>query len=189
MASVEQVEQALLNIIDVLDSEGIPYAVMGGLAVRVYSIPRATQDVDLTIQIKRDKLDHLRDALYEQGCSIPPVYDSGWLDKVPGMPLFKVKRHIQEHSIDIDIFVAESPFQVEMLRRRQPLEISGRKVFLVSPEDLLLLKLVAGRPRDKIDVQDMLFTLGELDNDYLSAWAKELGVVKQLEDALRDSQP
>jgi predicted nucleotidyltransferase len=186
MASPEEVEEALFDLTALLDREAIPYAVMGVLAVRVYSIPRATQDVDITIEVSRDKLEDLRDVLYEHGCSIPPVYDSGWLDQVAGMSLFKVKRHIGDHSIDLDIFIAESSFQRELLRRRSPIDISGRRIALVSPEDLLLLKIIAGRPRDKIDVQDMLFTLGELDNDYLNKWAKSLGVIEELEQAMKD---
>ena len=188
MASVEEVEEVLFEIVSLLEREGIPYAVMGGLAVRVYSIPRATQDVDITISLDREKLPGFRDLLYEQGCSIPPVYDSDWLDQVAGLPLFKVKRYIGEHGIDIDIFVAESRFQEQIIRRRCMVEISGNQVALVSPEDLMLLKLIASRPRDLVDVQDLLFAMGQLDEPYMRQWAAQLGVAEQLEQALREAQ-
>jgi len=54
----------------------------------------------------------------------------------------------------------------------------------VSPEDLVLLKLIASRPRDLIDVHDILFTMGELDEQYLATWAERLEIVEALQDAL-----
>lgn len=186
MPKIEDVEAALMGIVAVLDAHDIPYAVMGGLAFRVYALPRATQDVDLTISIEPDDLPHLRERLFESGCEIPAVYDSGWLDRVADMPLFKVRRYIGNQGIDIDLFVAESDYQAEMLRRRQFFQIDGRSVALVSPEDLVLLKVAAGRPRDRIDVQDLLITLGALDEPYLRKWGAELGIADKLEEALRE---
>ena len=42
---------ALFNLVELLGSMSIPYAVMAGIAVRAYAIPRAMQDIDLTIGI------------------------------------------------------------------------------------------------------------------------------------------
>jgi hypothetical protein len=50
---------------------------------------------------------------------------------------------------------------------------------------LVLLKLIANRPRDHGDVADILFTQGELDRTYLRHWATELGVLDKLEVAMR----
>lgn len=187
MASVEDVEEALFAIISVFDEQRILYAVMGGLAVRVYALPRATQDVDVTISIERDRLPMLREKLGESGCAISPVYDSNWLDSVEGMPLFKVKRYVGSHSVDIDIFIAESAFQEALIQRRTLHKVNDRQVALVSPEDLVLLKLIASRPRDWIDVQDLLFTLGTLDESYMRKWAAQLGVSEKLEEALKEA--
>jgi hypothetical protein len=62
--------------------------------------------------------------------------------------------------------------------------VEGRSVKLVSAEDLILFKLIASRPRDLIDIQDVLFTQGELDEPYLRRWAGPLGVEKQLDEVL-----
>ena len=40
---------ALSQIVELLDGMQVPYVVMGGIAVRVYGIPRPTHDVDFTI--------------------------------------------------------------------------------------------------------------------------------------------
>ena len=59
-------------------------------------------------------------------------------------------------------------------------------VWLVSPEDLVLLKLISHRPRDMSDIADVLFTQGQLDAAYLRHWAGELGVGDALERVLAE---
>jgi len=96
--------------------------------------------------------------------------------------------YLQDHGIDVDIFLAESKFQESLLARRQREDYEGRQIWFVSPEDLILLKLIAGRPRDLVDVQDVFFTQGQLDEAYLRRWAAALGVTERLEEALRQWQ-
>lgn len=177
-------ESALRSVIQVLDQRSIPYAVMGGLAVRVYAIPRFTNDVDLTISLGRDELPALFEALRSINCEIPPPYWTGWLDSVAGLPLFKAVFIGSERSVEIDLFVAETKFQQSLIQRRQRIQVGTEQIAFVSPEDLILLKLIASRPRDLIDVQDILFTMGELNVEYLEKWAKELSISDALQRAL-----
>jgi predicted nucleotidyltransferase len=100
------------------------------------------------------------------------------------MPLVKVRLFLDGRSVDADIFIAETSFQREVLERRVAAGVEGRDVKLVSAEDLILFKLVAGRPRDLIDVQDVLFTQGKLDEPYLRRWAGPLGVEARLDEVL-----
>jgi len=43
---------------------------------------------------------------------------------------------------------------------------------------------IAARARDLLDVQDVLFTQGELDEPYLRRWAGPLGVEAKLDEVL-----
>ncbi len=58
---------------------------------------------------------------------------------------------------------------------------------LVSPEDLVFLKLLAGRPRDLGDVTDVLFMQGHLDLQYMRRWAADFGVSDELEHRLAEA--
>jgi predicted nucleotidyltransferase len=182
-----ELNETLFDLIRLLDENNVPYAVMGGLAVRVYSIPRATLDIDLTIAIERPHLSGLFDKLEQCEFSVPEVYRTGWVDNVAEMPLVKLRRYVAGRGIDVDVFLAETAYQQILMTRRRVAEIEGSRVVLVSPEDLILLKLVANRPRDLVDVQEILFTLGELDRDYLREWAPKLGVAEALDRALAAS--
>jgi hypothetical protein len=111
--------QALGQLSQLLEQMGLPYAVMGGLAVRLYGIPRATYDIDLTVAIERARLPDLFQAAEGLGYSVPEAYSSGWTDQVAGMPLIKLRLYLEGHGIDIDIFLAETTFQRVLLQRRR----------------------------------------------------------------------
>jgi hypothetical protein len=167
-----------------LERMSIEYVIMGGLAVRAYSIPRATEDIDFTLALDRDRLPELFDALESDGFAIPESYRTGWIDDVKGLKLVKLKRYVVGRGIDVDLFLSESPYQEEVLRRKCLADVEGRRFWIASAEDLVLLKLVAGRPRDLIDVADMLFTQSQLDLEYMERWAGELNVKEDLHRAL-----
>ena len=116
---------ALNDIVDVLEELQVPYVVMGGIAVRVYGIPRPTHDVDFTIALQRSSLPIFFERATKKGFTVPEVYESGWVDQVAGMPLVKLRMYLETHGVDIDIFLAESRFQQSLLSRRQTHDYAG----------------------------------------------------------------
>jgi hypothetical protein len=53
---MKDLTQALLDFVRLFEQTGVPYAVTGGIAVRVYGIPRPTHDIDFTLAIDRAQL-------------------------------------------------------------------------------------------------------------------------------------
>ena len=101
------------------------------------------------------------------------------------MPLVKLKTWVEiGHSIDVDIFVNDTPFQASVMERRLKIPFSKRQLWFVTPEDLILFKLLANRPRDQGDIADVLFVQGQLDNAYMRTWADHLGITDRLETIL-----
>lgn len=151
----------LFGLAELLEQKGIKYAVMGGLAIRAYAIPRSTEDIDFTLSLDRRRLPELYSELETRNYSIPEPYRAGWVDQLSAavpLKLVKLKRYVGDHAIDVDLFLAETPFQDEVLKRRRLADVKGRQLWLASPEDLVLLKLAADRPRDWIDIADVFFT-------------------------------
>jgi hypothetical protein len=181
---MKDISSTLKDFVGVFQGLGIPYAVMGGLAVRIYGIPRPTLDVDFTIALERKKLGGLYEHVKELGYSVADVYAKGWVDLVAEMPVVKARLFLEGRSVDVDIFLAELPYQQQLLSRRRCEDIDGSPVWFVSPEDLVLLKLISYRPRDVADIGDVLFTQGRLDERYMRQWAATLGVSARLEEAL-----
>jgi hypothetical protein len=183
---MKKVTETLHTVIALLDQLSIEYAVMGGFAVRAHGVPRPTYDIDLTIVLDRRRLPELFDQLRDYDFVIPEVYERGWVDHVKELPLLKLQRMIRNAFLDVDLFLVESVFLVEVMQRRSRVDAEGQMLWVVSPEDLVLFKLLAGRPRDLGDVTDVLFIQGSLDETYLRRWARELRISDQLEKALAE---
>ena len=186
------VEDVLLEMVGICESFILSYAIMGGLAVRVHGIPRPTYDVEFELSISERQLKDFFDAAEKLGYEIADPYRSGWRDLFGGMPLVKLKTYSDAgHSIDVDIFVNDTPFQAMVMERRLRIPFENRQLWFVTPEDLVLLKLLANRPRDYGDIADVLFVQGQLDEGYMRQWANELKITDRLTIALNrnDSPP
>lgn len=181
----EYLVEPLRDLIQLFGELEIPYALMGGMAVSVHGIPRPTHDLDFTISIDRHRLPEFYAAVEQCGYSVPEVYGTGWVDQVADMPLVRVRQWVDGKVIDIDLFLSESAFQESLLSRRKEFLVEGNLAWVVTPEDLILLKLIAGRPRDMGDIQDILMAQGQLDGEYLKVWAKRLEVTDRLDEALK----
>jgi predicted nucleotidyltransferase len=68
----------------------------------------------------------------------------------------------------LDLIFAVSDLHKNTLERRKQIDLHGIQIALGSAEDLILLKLSAGRPRDFDDVMGIVGNAGaSLDLDYL----------------------
>ena len=179
-----QLDSAIECFARLFDERDIPYALIGGIAVRVHALPRPTFDVDFTALIDRDQLSDLYKVVGALGYTISTAQYSGWVDQVHGLPVIKFQWFVGEQPIDVDVFLAETAFKKQLLLRRQQHRVDGFKAWFASAEDLILLKLMADRPKDQSDVADILFVQGKLDEGYLRRWAEILKVSESLERAL-----
>ncbi len=150
----------------------------------MYALPRPTYDVDFMVVLDRKRLPELFAAAEQDGFSVPEQYRGGWVDPVAGMPLVKFRLHLAGHGIDVDIFLAESAYQLELMGRRVQHTVAAQPAWFVSVDDLILLKLIANRTRDRADIDDLLLARSALDEAYLRRWAGPLGVGATLEEVL-----
>lgn len=112
------------------------------------------------------------------GLLIEPQIHSGRPQDDRALPVLQAQRR----GADAGIFLAETGFQQEVFARRITADVEGRRLDLITPEHLILFKLIASHPRDLSDVQDVLFTQGQLDEASMRRWAEPLGVAAKLED-------
>lgn len=176
------------DFVELFERLGIPYALIGGLAVSVHGIPRPTHDLDFTISLDRGRIGALFEAAAELGYTASEEFSNGWVDQVGGMPLVRVRQWLRGRSVDIDIFPAETRLQASLIARRSRLEVDGVPAWVASPEDLILLKLIASRPRDIGDVMDIFLAQGQLDEEYLRKWASELNLLESLNRVMNEVQ-
>ncbi len=170
-----------------LQQAGVSYAMMGGVASTHWGLPHFTHDLDVAVGVSAGNLRAFLDAFEAAGFIVPEQFRTGWTDRLAGTRKLVLKRFIGGNVWDVDVFLQESEFLDSVLARRVETQIDGRLTPLITPEDLVLFKLVAWRPKDKVHLDDLLLVVGPLDHAYLTAWADKLGVRDRLEEQWRRS--
>ncbi|MBI4678462.1 MAG: nucleotidyltransferase family protein [Elusimicrobia bacterium] len=169
----DPLESALRRLARVLERAGVPYAFIGGVAVNAWAQPRATFDLDVLVQASAEGEARLARRLRLAGFLpwAPPPQAKVRL------PIWSLVFGEGRDRTFIDLFVAGDEYQFSALSRRRAIPIGGGSIAVLSPEDLLLHKLVAGRTRDMADVESLLEAMGpKLDRHYLRRWARRLKV-------------
>ncbi|MDZ4848233.1 MAG: hypothetical protein SGI77_02985 [Pirellulaceae bacterium] len=83
-------------------------------------------------------------------------------------------RH-QVTGVTIDLAIGVSGFERQIIYRATDVKISNRLFSVATAEDILLMKLMAGRSRDKQDIEGIVIAQGaHLDWDYCRTVARQL---------------
>lgn len=167
----------------------IRFALIGGLAVSAWGVVRATQDIDLLADSSPSPLrnlafrGHLQRFLEEEGCM------AEWRVGEPDDPiplLLRLGLPQPANRMGADILWAHKRWQREALSRTIALRVSRLEVFVLHPEDLILMKLEAGGPQDVLDIEAMLSNPPpELGLSSLRRRAVRLHLSDELEKCLR----
>jgi hypothetical protein len=189
--SSERPDDVLANLTRSLRKAGVDIVLMGGYAVVVWGVPRATYDVDVLIDADDDTLGRCWLQLEASGFGIDEAYKKGWRDRVRDMPLVKARTFRAGRSIHSDLFPVTTPLQRSAFTRARAIEVpqAGLTIRVVTAADLILFKLMADRPKDRADVQNVLVVQGVPDPEYLRQWAAKLGVADRLERAIVEAGP
>ena len=156
--------------------------VIGGLALSIWGRVRVTQDVDLAVAA---------DPADEQALS-PHLYPAHFLPaafrNLPEQRLLAC-RYLKSSKglpVQVDLFFARGPYQLQAIGRAVRVRLGRQWVQVVAPEDLILYKLLADRPLDRLDARSVVEEQGRrLDRKYLNRQARSLGLGKKLSLLLR----
>lgn len=161
-------QPALDAALDALEGLGLRYAVVGGLAVGAWGVPRATKDVDLYAELATAVRPRLRRELLQRNFDVPAMDEE--------LERFGVFRSLfRPTSVFVDIFDAENPLGEAILKRRREVQVQGRIRWTAAAEDLAVLKAFSDRARDHEDLMKLIAVGGgKLDMPYIENWAREL---------------
>ncbi len=82
-------------------------------------------------------------------------------------------RHIASQT-EIDISLGVLPFEYEMVDRSQVHRIDDQlEIHLPTPEDLIIMKAIAHRPKDLLDIQGVIRNYPHLDRDRIQNWVTQ----------------
>jgi len=154
----------LTTLHDTLAAHNIRYVLIGGIAVQHWSEPRFTRDIDATVVVQPGKEE---DAL--------AVLTSVFTPRIPDFIQFALQYRVipltSSQGVDLDISFGLPGYEETVMERSVRVVIAGGIFPICSAEDLIIHKMVAGRPQDTSDVQGVIIRQeGRLDFKYVDEW-------------------
>jgi hypothetical protein len=129
---------------------GLPFCVIGGVALQRWGEPRYTADVDLSVLVEAG-----REALAAQALIAelsPRIEDAEGFAARTRVVLLRTRE-----GVDIDIVLAGLPFEARVIDRSTLWNLDETaSLRTCSAEDLLVMKAFAGRDKDWADVTSVL---------------------------------
>jgi len=143
--------RALAALSSALNELPQPFMVIGGIAVIARGVPRQTIDIDATVAAGGLDMARLLGVLQPHGITA----------RIPNALEFARQRQVllMRHSptgTPLDLSLAWLPFESEALGRATPVDFGGVHIPVVSVDDLIVLKAIAWRTRDRSDIERLL---------------------------------
>ena len=163
-------ERLLEQISIELASRSIPYLIVGGQAVLVHGEPRLTRDIDVTLGVDADRLDDILAIVTHAGWNVLVQTPHDFVQKTMVLPC-----EDSATGVRLDFIFSNSSYERQAMSRSTTRKVGQTDVRFASPEDLVVHKVVAGRPRDSEDVRSVLLKNPRIDVSYIRHWLGEIG--------------
>ena len=173
-ATIEAIQRLLAKF----DDRGV---IIGGIAVGFLGRPRLTEDVDAMFLLSTNDIPQFLEAAKIE--NIQP--------RIPNAEEFAKKSRVLllQHSpteINIDISLGILPFEKETVERGIVQSTSTLSIRLPTPEDLIIMKAIAHRPKDLEDIRTIVDKNPKLDVARIKRWVKEFAEVLEMPDLWDD---
>ncbi len=173
--------EAARQIQDLLEREGVGFCFIGGFAAQRHAEPRVTRDVDVSVLTGLGNESRIIDLLL--GRFEPRIDDARSFAMRTRVLLLRTA-----DDIGIDATLTALPYEAEVIARATGFEFApGALLKTCSAEDLIVLKVFAGRPIDWRDVEMVLRRYRKaLDFGYIAARLEPLVQAKGEPDLLTE---
>jgi hypothetical protein len=150
----------IIALHEMLDSIGLPHQFGGAIALAWYRNPRATTDIDVNLTVSPEAARPILRALDLLGVTITP--------KDRAAIAFDGQARLDWDGSPLDVFFATTDLHFEMAERARVVRFGPVEMPILAPEDLIICKAVFDRPKDWLDIEEMLL------------WGTEVGAARVL---------
>ena len=151
--------RALCSLLQTSHTKGI---IIGGVAASLLGQPRMTADVDASILLEETSVESFLHQAQAEGL-ISRVTNPLEFAKRSAMLL--MKDPVTE--IAIDIALGRLSFEREAILKATPVNVGDFSVPLPTPEDLVVMKAIAHRPKDILDIREIVLCRPDLNSTYI----------------------
>ncbi|MGI8608551.1 MAG: hypothetical protein ACR2MY_04885 [Candidatus Dormibacteria bacterium] len=148
-----------------LRAEGVAHAFGGALALAYYAEPRATADIDLNVFLPPDQHQLVAGVLTPLGV-LAEISDA--------LVVRDGQARVWWGRTPLDLFYAYDPLHDAMRAAARPVPFGEDTIKILSPEHLVVCKALFARPKDWLDIEQVLALVPDLRLGELSRWMTEL---------------
>jgi hypothetical protein len=164
--SLDGLAGRIVAVHELLDSMHVTHQFGGAVALAWYRNPRATTDVDLNVTVSPEDAEPVLGALAHLGVTVSEA------DRLA------ISRDGQAR-LDwdgsyLDLFFATLDFHQEMAKRSRQVSFGPVRIPILSPEHLIVCKVVFDRPKDWLDVEEMIAWGTSIDEAEALGWVQEI---------------
>jgi hypothetical protein len=152
----------VIAVHEALRKAKLPHAIGGALALAYYAEPRATIDIDLNVFVSPERWEDVLRALGPLGI------DAGKLDSAALLRDGQCRLWWGQNPIDL--FFSNVPIHEEMSKQVRRLPFGDTTLPFVAPEHLAVFKAMFARPKDWVDIEQMLLATDDLDVADIEMW-------------------
>ncbi len=157
--------QLLAAVSDVLARWGDRWFLFGAQAVLLWGRPRLTADVDITARLQPEDARGFCADMEGAGFQLRVADPVAFLARTRVLPFLHLPTQLP-----LDLVLAGPGLEEQFLDRAVRVEMEGLSVPVIAPEDLVVMKILAGRPKDIEDVRAVLAErLATLDTGRIEA--------------------
>ena len=162
-------ENALAAVAKGAAKTGAPWMVIGGIAIVARGVKRFTTDIDIAVAGDAIPIEALAIALADSEI-VARIDDAVSFAR---QNLVLLLRH-EPTGVDVDVSLAWSAFERDALASSTLTPFGRVRVPMASVEDLVVFKAIAGRPKDRDDLDSLLDLYPDIDLDRATRRVREL---------------
>ncbi len=165
--------ESLQRLLSRFNERGV---IIGGAAVSILGKARYTEDIDAMFLLSIKDIPQLLKEASEEGIE-PRIDNAAEFARKSRVVLLK---HVISNT-NIDLSLGALPFEQEMVERSVIHQVDAAlQLRLPTPEDLIILKAIAHRPKDMEDIRILADKYQNLDVARIEKWVKQFAEVLEM---------
>lgn len=156
----------IVAVHEMLDSLSVPHQFGGAIALAWYRSPRATTDIDLNITLAPSEAEPVLGALRHLGVNVSDA-DRATIAR-------DGQARLDWEGYYLDLFFATLDLHREMSERSREVSFGAVPIPILAPEHLIVCKAIFDRPKDWVDIEEIIVWGTEVEGAAVLGWIDEL---------------
>jgi hypothetical protein len=156
----------IVAVHEMLDSMRVTHQFGGAVALAWYRSARATTDVDLNVTLAPENAEPVLGAISHLGVTVS-LSDRAAIER-------DGQTRLDWDGSYLDLFFATLDLHQDMARHARLVEFGRVQIPILSPEHLIVCKAVFDRPKDWVDIEEMVAWGTKIDEGEVLRWVDVL---------------